>query len=211
MKTQKLIPVIVSLFSMNISMPALAQTSAGPTSDAFDKGSNIINLGLGLGGYYTYNGPNYSSTPNFVLSYDNGTFGNVGPGTISLGALLSFKGISYDYTNYNSGYYYNQSWTYYILGLRSAYHLTIPSCPKFDPYAGIMLGYYDIGYKVSSNDPEFNVPGNPYYFYYVNNYSNYLALSFYLGARYYVSNKVGLWLELGYGYTDAALGVCFKM
>ena len=193
---------------------AYSQTSNSTdysNSTAFGKGSNVLSLGIGLWGDYTYFGPGYTSSPNFVISYDNGTFGNVGPGTISLGALLSYKGIGYSYTDYHSGYYYNQNWSYYIIGLRSAYHLSIASIPRFDPYVGIMLGYYDIGYKESSNDPYFDNPGNPYYGYYTNNYSSYFAFSLYIGARYFVTNHVGVWLELGYGYTDAALGISFKL
>ncbi len=191
----------------------LAATSAvyAQSDEAFGKGSNILNVGVGLGGDYTYFGDGYTSTPDFVLSYENGTFGNVGPGTISLGALVAFKGIGYDYTDYHTGYYYNQNWTYYIIGFRSAYHLTIPSAPRFDPYAGLMLGYYDISYKVTSSDPYYNHPGDPYYGTYSASYAGYMAFGLYIGARYYVSEHVGLWLELGYGYTDAAIGVCFKL
>jgi hypothetical protein len=207
MKTSKLLTIACSIFMLSASPVLMAQSG----DEAFGKGSNILSLGVGLGGNYTYYGGGYTSTPDFVLSYENGTFGDVGPGTISLGALLAFKGVSYDYTDYHSGYYYNQSWTYYIIGIRSAYHLTIPSAPRFDPYVGIMLGYYDISYKVSSSDPYFNSPGDPYYATYSNSYASYMAFSLYIGARYYVSNRVGLWLELGYGYTDAALGICFKL
>ena len=205
MKTSKLLKSISTALILGISSAAFAQ------DQAFEKGTNILSLGVGLGGSYTYYGDGYSSTPNFVVAYENGTFGNVGPGTISLGALFSYKGISYDYSDYHSGFYYNQSWTYYIIGIRSAYHLTIASAPRFDPYVGVMIGYYDIGYKVSSNDPDFNIPGNPYYGYYADNYASYLAFSMFIGARYYVSNRIGLWLELGYGYSDAAFGVTFKL
>ncbi|HTA27422.1 MAG TPA: hypothetical protein VK809_06525 [Bacteroidia bacterium] len=201
----------IALLSFCLILGSTPEVFAQSGDAAFEKGSNIINIGVGLGGNYTYFGDGYTSTPDFVISYDNGTFGDVGPGTISLGALVAFKGISYDYTDFRTGYYYNQNWSYYIIGVRGAYHLTIPSAPRFDPYAGLMLGYYDIGYKVSSSDPFFNHPGDPYYATYSNNYASYVAFSLYIGARYYLSNRVGLWLELGYGYTDAALGICFKL
>jgi hypothetical protein len=180
-------------------------------TDAFGKGSNILNLGVGLGGDYTYFGGGYSSTPNFIISYDNGTFGNVGPGTISLGGLFAYKGISYSYTDFNTGYVYNQNWYYYIVGIRSAYHWNFTTSSRFDPYIGLMLAYYDIGFKASSTDPEYNNPHDPYYYYYANTYGSYMALSLYLGARYYVSDHVGFWLELGYGCSNLSLGVCFKL
>jgi hypothetical protein len=208
MKAEKLIKTISMAGMLCMASVAVAQTS---NTDAFGQGSNIINAGVGIGGDYTYISSGYTSTPNIVLSYDNGTFGNVGPGTISLGAIFSYKGVSYDYTDPFTGYYYDQSWTYYILGVRSAYHWNFTSSSKFDPYAGLMLGYYDVSFKTSSSDPYYNNPGNPHYYYYSNNYNSYLALSLYIGARYYLSNRVGLWLELGFGYTDLAFGVAFKL
>ena len=222
MKTKNVITAVIGICLTGIVTIGFAQApdtqtnsvpsnSASSNTNAFGKGSNVLNVGVGLGGDYTYYGYGYSSTPNFVLSYDNGTFGNVGPGTISLGGLFSYKGISYGYTDFNSGYTYNQNWNYYIIGIRSAYHWNFTSSSRFDPYLGIMLAYYDINYKASSNDPYYDRPGNPHYYYYSNSYASYTALSLYIGARYFVSNRVGLWLELGYGYSNAALGVSFKL
>jgi hypothetical protein len=175
-------------------------------TDAFGKGTNVINVGIGLGGDYTYIGPGYSSSPNIIISYDNGTFDHVGPGIISLGGILSYKSASFDYSDYS--YYYNNSWTYFILGFRSAYHWNFTSNSHFDPYAGLILGYYDISYKESSNAPGYNVVGSPYY--YSTNYGSYVGLTVYIGARYYVSDHIGFWLELGYGYSNAALGLSIK-
>jgi len=199
------------LFFSNALMAQEHQSSSTPSDNlSFAKGDNVISLGVGIGGYYTYYGTGYTGTPNFILSYENGTFGNVGPGTISLGVLLSYKGIGYDYTNPYSNYYYNEKWTYYIIGLRSAYHWDFFNSPKCDPYAGIMLGYYFLGYTFSSNDPYYKNPGDPYYYLSSGSYGSYLAISLYLGFRYYLTPKVGLWAELGYGYSTLALGVNFK-
>ncbi len=203
MKPQKLITRLAAAYMLCLSTAIYSQGTSNPD---FGKGTNVINLGIGLGGDYTYVGSGVSSTPNFVISYDNGTFGNVGPGTISLGGLLSYKGASYNYPI--PPYTIDQTWYYYIIGFRSAYHWDFTSNPHFDPYAGLMLGYYDVGYKSSSNDPYYNVPGNPYYF--SATYGSYFAFSLYIGARYYVSPHVGFWLELGSGYSNLALGVSFK-
>ncbi len=200
---------LYTAFMLCITPAVFSQSGSDET--IFGKGSNVISLGVGIGGAYTYYGDGYTSTPNFVISYDNGTFGNVGPGTISLGALFAYKGIAYSYTDFYSRYNYDQKWNYYILGVRSAYHLSIPSVPRFDPYIGIMLAYYDISYKETSTDPFFNVPGSPYYYYYSNSYASYMAFSLYIGARYFVSDHIGFWLELGYGYSNAALGISFKL
>lgn len=220
MKTKEmLIPAIAAaLFTLScttangqqeIGTPTLTNTNSNITNEPFSKGSNVINVGLGVGGYYTYWGYGYAQTPNFVISYENGTFGHVGPGVISLGALLSYKGISDNWVSH--GYSYSEKWNYWIVGLRSAYHWNFTHSPKFDPYAGLMLGYYYINSAFATNNPEYFSPGNPGYIYYSSTYPNYAALSLFLGARYYVSHKVGIWGELGYGYTTLALGVNFKL
>jgi hypothetical protein len=210
MKTSKLITALSISGLIFFSFISSAQSSNTVISDqstteGFGKGSNVIGIGLGLGGNYTDIYSGYSSTPNFVLTYDNGTFGNVGPGIISLGGLFSYKGVSY--TGYDgAGYPYDDSWHYYIIGFRAAYHWDFTSNPHFDPYAGLMLAYYDISASTSFNDPYYNGIGNPYNA----TYASYTALSLYIGARYFVSNKIGIWLELGFGYSNAALGVSFK-
>jgi hypothetical protein len=217
MKTKRIItPVLSALFAIIFSASFGQETAPQPvtaapaTNWAFSKGTNVINAGVGMGGYYNYWGGGYYETPNFILSYENGTFGNVGPGTISLGALLSYKGIGDNYIG-GDGYSYADNWTYWILGFRSAYHLNVPGAPKFDPYGGLMLGYYFLNHTFSTNNPNYMHPGDPGYVYYTATYPNYAALSVYVGARYYLSNTVGIWGELGYGYTTLAIGVNFKI
>ncbi len=181
--------------------------------EGFGKGDNVVSLGLGLGGMYGYSSvysSGYKSGPNFILAYDNGTFDNVGPGTISLGGLLSYKGISYSYTSPYFPYYnYTEKWTYWILGFRGAYHLNVKTF-RLDPYAGLMLGYYFTGYSFASNDPYFREPGDPFYTIYNQAFSSYVAMSAFIGLKYYITHKVGLWIEAGYGYTNLAYGVNIK-
>jgi hypothetical protein len=208
MKIKAILFSVAITTALFISDNVFAQDGGG--NGAFAKGDNVINVGIGIGGEYSYWGNGYSVSPNIVASYENGTFGNIGPGTISLGGLISYKGISYDWVDGRSNYNYSEKWNYWIIGFRGAYHLNVPSAPKFDPYAGIMLGYYIVGHTFSSNDPYYNQPGDPGYYYYNNGYPSYIGFSMFIGARYYLGSKVGLWAELGYGYTTLALGVSFK-
>jgi hypothetical protein len=209
MKTSKFITALSVTGLLFFSSIAYAQSPNTATdqspAEGFGKGSNVLSLGLGVGGDYSYVYDGYSSTPNFVLTYDNGTFGNVGPGIISLGGLFSYKGVSYTGFDGN-GYPFTNNWNYYIIGFRAAYHWDFTSNPHFDPYAGLMLAYYDISGSNSFNDPYYRGIANPYNV----TYSSYTALSLYVGARYFVSNTIGIWLELGFGYSNAALGVSFK-
>ena len=213
MKSRNTILSLAIITALFISTNSFAQQNSGSDNPVtFAKGDNVFNLGVGIGGAYSYWGDGYSETPNFILSYENGTFGNVGPGTISLGGLVSYKGISYDWNGGGrNDYNYSEKWNYWIIGFRSAYHWNFTTSSKFDPYVGLMLSYYVISHSFSSNDPYYNQPGNPGYYYYYNNYPSYLGLSLFIGARYYLSSKIGLWAELGYGYTTLALGVNFKL
>jgi hypothetical protein len=169
----------------------------------------MLSLGIGFGGVYNYWGFGYTESPNIILSYDNGTFGHVGPGLISLGGLLSYKSVGYDFSS--GPYYYNQSWSYWIIAFRSAFHWNFTNSQRCDPYIGLMLGYYFLGYHFSSNDPAVNAPGDPYYATYYNaTYNGYLAFSAYLGFRYFVTDKIGFWAEIGYGYSNLAFGASYK-
>jgi hypothetical protein len=217
MKTKHLLPTFL-ISALLLPFMCLAQSDSTVSKQAlsgnprtFDAGANVLNVGIGIGGDYYYWGPGYVQTPDFVLSYENGTFGNIGPGTISLGGLLDYTGTSYSYVNPGNGYTYTNNWNYWILGFRSAYHWNFTTSHRFDPYAGLMLGYYFINYSHTTNDPHVTEPADPGYVYYSAVYSNYLALSVFLGARYYVSNNVGLWAELGYGYSNLAIGVNFRL
>ena len=197
--------ILILLLSPIFLNSALAQhvsQGASAGTESFSQGTNALAIGVGIGGTYGWWGPGYSSTPNLVISYENGISGNgkVGPGTISLGGLLSYKDISNTSNNPNNYYYYKQNWSYLILGLRAAYHWNFTGNAKFDPYAGIMIGYNFVSYSSSSNDPFWNNPS----------YDSYTAISLFLGCRYYVTKSIGLWAELGYGYTNLSLGVNFK-
>jgi outer membrane protein W len=63
--------------------------------------------------------------------------------------------------------------------------------PKFDPYAGLGLGYGNFKYSVSDNDPASSVnlgiavPGA-------------FGITGQLGAKYYFSNNIGAYVEVGY-------------
>ena len=190
--------------------------SFNANAQAFDQGTNVINLGVGLGGNYAYYGSGYSQSPALSISYEKGIWPNIGPGTISLGGLLAYKGISWtnnfqDWNNNGNPQNYTQkeSWTYYIIGVRGAYHLKTKN-DKFDPYAGLMLAYYNTSYSYTNTDPNYGHPG--YYGYNAVNssYPGYVGMSFFVGARYLFSTNFGVFGELGYGYSNLTIGLSYK-
>lgn len=111
-------------------------------------------------------------------------------------------GLEFSYRNYRENWsnnYYNRS----IMGFsgNANYHfnriLKIPS--KWDVYAGLNLGFY-----VWS--------ANNHHDYYGNNASG-IGLGGQIGARYFITNRLGLNLEFGGGnaFSGGKFGLTFKL
>ncbi|WP_439490583.1 hypothetical protein [Algoriphagus sp.] len=159
----------------------------------FQQGSKVVSVGLGLGSAVG-SGFSYSSqVPAISAQYEQGIWDVGGPGVISLGGYIGYKGYRY---NYGSGY--QSKWNYTLLGVRSAYHFNGHDVDKLDIYGGLMLGYYIVNYSDNSGSS-------------INNYGNNLGLSLYVGGRYYFSDNIGGFAELGYGVSYLNLGVAFKL
>ena len=173
--------------------------------------NNFLSFGFGVGGYYPYSGPIYTSGPSLSLYFDNTTFKHIGPGYITLGGLFSYKQIATGYTNYNAIYNYYQSWSYYIIGARTAYHI-FPFNSKFiDIYGGGMIGYYITGFKFTSNDPYYSEVTDPGNYLSVNHYPNFFACSVFAGVRSWFNNNGCIWADIGYGYTSINVGFSYRL
>ena len=172
----------------------------------FANGTNAINLGLGLGGYYGgyYSGlSGHTASPVFSFSFEHGQW-DAGPGVISWGAYAGYKTVRL-HRNYNygfGGYSYTQKWNYIILGARAAWHYTELPVDKLDLYGGVMAGLYIETYSYSDNDPGYDY----------DDYSGGTAVypSFYVGARYWFASNVGAFAEAGYGASFLSVGISFK-
>src|SRR5438552_274756 len=61
-------------------------------------GDNVVNLGVGLLGGYSYSGySGISETPAFPAYYEL-VFKELGPGKLGLGGGLEYKSLSYNYS-----------------------------------------------------------------------------------------------------------------
>ena len=149
-------------------------------AQAFDKGVKNLNLGLGLG---------YGLGVN--ASFDVGV-----SDIISVGAVGAFSSRNY-------GYLVNDYRVTYIgVGVRGAAHfgkfindgLGIDN-NKFDPYAGLVLGFRAVKYNDSYSS-------------YYNGTAAGALFGLYVGGRYYFKDKFGVYLEGGFPYSS--LGVTFK-
>ena len=118
-------------------------------AQSFAKGQKDINIGLGLGGGYgsnttvLYAGETQSSTPPISAALEFGV-----TDAISIGGYVAYTGTKWTYTGTDYDIHGNpftysntDSWKFYIIGVRGAYHFAqFISNDKVDLYAGVMLG-----------------------------------------------------------------------
>jgi len=169
---------------------ALAVTAMGAKAQVFEKGTNMVNLGVGFG---TALGGLGTARPAISASYEHGLWDIGGPGVISLGGYIGNTGYKYKHLGGN------YKWNYTIVGARAAYHYNgFSNAEKFDLYGGLMLSYNIVSYSESGG------PGLS------NNYGSGLGLTGFLGGRYLFTDNIGAFAELGYGVSVLNVGVSFK-
>ena len=159
--------------------------SIANAQEVFHKGTAAVNAGIGIGSYYSG-----LAIPPLSVSLDYGVTGNMingNNGSISVGGYVGYAATKKIYADAGA--------SIAVLGARGAFHYQF--APKLDTYAGLMLSY-DI---VSSNYDAF---------------ANYIKgsrvdWSIFLGTRYYFTEKIGAFAELGYGFYNLNLGVTFKL
>ncbi len=210
-------------------------SSGGSGDGAWDEGVNAINLGVGFigSGIGDVVGSGYSQSvgPAFELSYEHALGEHWG-----IGVFISYQSATATNSFTTQDYVYDPTTFQYVImnytttdkytlslfnyDARGAYHFS--AGPKFDPYVGIILGYCmaSASDNETSNDPNnVNTGGGS---------SSISGIEYggYVGARYYFSNHIGVWLELQYshatftyqGYSSSIntanilnLGITFKL
>jgi hypothetical protein len=166
-----------------ISLIAISSVFAQP----YVKGSKVINAGLGFGMAGIYGD---SGMPPISIGFQYGL-----EDKISIGGIVGFSTSTYGWTNYEWSY------TYISIGARGEYHF-MENSDKLDAYAGLTLGYN----VVSVSEPD----GYQSYWGYESE-SSYLLAGVHVGARYALSEKIGIFGELGYGIGYLTVGVDFHL
>lgn len=171
-----------------ISLTSLQAQDKSKVSDVYTVGTNVVSAGIGLGSSLAgYNG---SGSPAISLQYEMGLW-QAGPGVISLGAYLGFKTYKY------SGDGYSWKWGYTIIGVRGAYHLTQIKVKNLDLYGGVMLAYNNVHFTDSQGSS-------------TKSYGSTTGFSIFIGGRYYFTQNIGVFVELGYGVANANVGLSLK-
>ena len=160
---------------------------------AYNKGDQVINLGLGIGGFAGAYG-----TGGIAIT---GGYENAITENISLGGVVGYSSSSE--TVYGD---YGWKYTYILIGARGAYHLDLLHNPKIDTYGGILLGYNIVSASATGTQPT-------YYGYGVETYSasaSYLEFGIFVGGRYYFDPHWAVQAELGYGMGILNVGIAYK-
>lgn len=184
--------VYALLFTLLVINTAFAQGN-------FERGSNIVNLGIGFGSSLLSGASGYSSSPGISASFERGIWEIPGPGIISLGGYIGFKSYKYEYDYYYYGKYV-EKWNYTVIGVRGAYHYNGIKSDKFDVYGGVMVSFNILSYSNSNTN----------FGYYPNNYGSGAGGSLFIGGRYFLSKNFALYSELGYGVAYLNVGISFK-
>ena len=131
----------------------------------FTKDSQVGSLGLGLLGVY--------GNSSLSLQYEKGMLPINKVGVVSLAGYLGFG----EGNKIGGGYT--------IIGIRSAFHCSIPIVKNLDPYGGLMIGLVSRNVGVS-------IP------------------SIYIGSRYYFTETIAVFAELGSGASFLTGGLAIQ-
>ncbi len=159
---------------------------------AYKKGDQVINLGIGLGGFAGAYG---SGGIAITGGYEYGIHEN-----ISLGGVVGYSSSSEDVF---AGY--GWKYTYILIGARGAYHIDLLKDPKIDTYGGVLLGYNIVSSSATGNLPTYYGYGS------YSASASYLAIGVFVGGRYYFNPKWAVQAELGYGLGILNVGIAYKL
>ena len=163
-------------------------TTQSISAQEFNKGTNVINAGIGFGGAFNTGGFGSNVALGLNASYERGIWEVGGPGVISLGGYLGTAARRLDFVGGDDTVRYTS------IGARGAYHFNFIAVQKLDVYAGAMLSF-DI---VSFNNDNFNaLNSRP-------------SASIFAGARWYFADNFAAFAEVGYGVSFLTLGAAFR-
>ncbi|MCL2728113.1 MAG: hypothetical protein FWD56_06995 [Bacteroidales bacterium] len=168
--------------------------TASAQQPTFLKGDMAVNAGIGFGGSYYgwYTGSGVSKIPFLSISAEYCIMDNLFDerSSLGVGALLGYTQATVKDL---------WKWSDIVIGARGALHYALVD--KLDTYAGVMLGY-DI-YR-----SKYIGPGSSYV--HDGAGSSKVSYALYAGARYYFTDAIGAFAELGFGYTILNVGIALK-
>ncbi len=153
-------------------------------AQSFEKGDQVFNLGIGIGG--AYNSGYSIMIPPISASFEYGLTNDLGIGNFGVGL---YAGISSVKDNFETHF------TPIVIGIRAAYHFY--KTEKVDIYAGALLGF-----RMVESD---NIGMSTY------SAKSGIAWDTFVGARYYWTPSLTVMTELGYGISWLTVGIAYKL
>ena len=186
---------LILLASLLVSQLTFSQTK-------FSKGDQFASVSYGLGSI----GVNWTDLYSSYSNYSSFTFGPVGVyyekaitdkigiGKIGIGGSINYlrNSTSYDFLSLSNTVSISQL----AVALRGAYHFELEN-KKIDPYAGVGLVFSHFSYKSSYSNADFSF-GSP------------LSTQAFVGSRYYFTDNIAAFGELGYGLAYLNIGATYK-
>lgn len=181
--------VVITLFAAFMALSTFAQ-------ELFTTDDMVINLGAGFG-WYGY-GYGTTSLPALSVSLEKG-IKELDFGTLGVGGIVGYKRASYNWLSE-----YDWSWTDFVIAGRGSIHADIFSVDKLDTYGGVALGIRAETWKYYTYDMNLNVVD-------VKESTIHPLFALYIGGRYYFTENIAAFGELGYGLGYLTVGASFKL
>ncbi len=166
-------------------------------AQAFEEGTNVINLGIGVGGYYSF-GFIY---PGFSASWEIGVIPTGDFGVVGFGA---FAGVRYAQGDAGGIFTTGIKRRSFTVGgaPRATYHFTIIPVENLDVYAGaqIFVGIQTDSY--SEDNPLFTFDDSDTY--------TVVDPGVFAGVRYYFGDNIAVFGEVGYSFNFLTGGISFR-
>ncbi|HMQ50030.1 MAG TPA: outer membrane beta-barrel protein [Saprospiraceae bacterium] len=177
------------IFTLTICLSLAAATTLN--AQLHVQGDINVNAGIGLLSFYNFAGT--LDLPPIGGSVEYGVTDE-----ISVGAYLAFSRSTWSYA-YLGGEA-RWAYTYLIVGPRASYHFNLPELEELDLYAGAFLGatISSSTWKGTGSQPDVDTYGG-------------LTYALFGGARYFFSENLGAFGEVGYGLSLLTVGICLHL
>ena len=175
---------------------------------AFEQGKSVVTLGYGFPNlmkvlfsvYSSYGGYSVTGIGPLHVKYEYGLTDNLGLG-LSV-TYVSFNASWTDPYGFGTSTPYTYGWKGSSLAFSPRVNYHFGHSDKFDPYVGLGIGYdaFSISYYT-------NQPGDPGL-----TFANVspLAYEFTFGTRFYFTDNIGAYTEIGYSKSIIQFGVTAK-
>lgn len=172
--------------------------------------TNSVALSVG------YGFPSLTKTAFNIANGDNVKSYYVGPlygkAEFALSETVGF-GIDFAYARGSATYqtqdneidslFYNTNFTYTSYSALARVNFHFGHSDNFDPYTGVGLGYRNANYKYTGGDPD-ATPSE------VNGF-NHFGMDFTIGGRYYITENIAIYGELGIAKSPIQVGLVVKL